>query len=276
MFTLNCKGKLWVVDKPLVMGIINLTPDSFYAGSRFNNTDTVLKQVEKMLYEEADILDLGAQSTRPGSERITADEELFRVIPALEAIVKKFPKTIISVDTYYSKVAKQAVETGASIINDISGGSMDAAMVKTIASLNVPYILMHMKGEPGTMQKKPQYENVTREILDYFISRIAALRNAGILDIIIDPGFGFGKTIDHNFEILKNLSLFKILELPILTGLSRKSSVYKTLGVSANDSLNGTTVMHTIALLNGANILRVHDVKEAREAIKLVDRYTHN
>jgi dihydropteroate synthase len=275
MFTLNCKGRLLVVDKPLVMGIINLTPDSFYEGSQFNETSAVLSQVEKMLHEGADILDLGAQSTRPGSDRITADEELIRLIPTLETIAKKFPNAIISTDTYYAKVAKETVSAGASIINDISGGSMDDKMIETVAALNVPYILTHMKGEPGTMQKNAEYNNVTREVLDYLIFKIAQLRKAGLHDIVIDPGFGFGKTIDHNFEILKNLPVFKILEAPLLIGLSRKSSIYKTLGTSADESLNGTTVLNTIALMNGAAILRVHDVKEAKEAIKLVEKYNN-
>ena len=276
MFTLNCKGRLLVVDKPLIMGIINLTPDSFYEGSRFQNVDIALKQAEKMLSEGADILDLGAQSTRPGSERITADEELKRLIPSLEAITENFPDSIISVDTYYSRVVTESVPAGASIINDISGGNMDKGMIETVALLNVPYILMHMKGEPGTMQKNPEYDDVTREVLDYFIFKTAELKKAGIRDIIIDPGFGFGKTIDHNFELLRNLFLFKMTELPILAGLSRKSTVYKTLGISADESMNGTTVMNTIALLNGADILRVHDVKEAKETIKLVERYKAN
>ena len=275
MFTLNCKGRLLVVDKPLVMGIINLTQDSFYEGSRFTETSNVLNQVEKMINEGVDILDLGAQSTRPGSDRITAEEELKRLIPALGIIIKKFPGVIISIDTYYSKVAREVVSAGASIINDISGGSMDGKMIETVATLNVPYILMHMKGEPGTMQKNAEYYNVTREVLDYLIFKIAQLRKAGIHDIIIDPGFGFGKTLDHNFEILKNLFVFKILEAPVLAGLSRKSSIYKTLGTSADESLNGTTVMNTIALMNGAAILRVHDVKEAKEAIKLVEKYNN-
>jgi len=276
MFTLNCKGRLLVVDKPLIMGIINLTPDSFYEGSRFQNVDIALKQVEKMLSEGADILDLGAQSTRPGSERITADEELKRLIPSLEAITENFPDSIISVDTYYSRVVTESVPAGASIINDISGGNMDKDMIEAVALLNVPYILMHMKGEPGTMQKNPEYDDVTREVLDYFIFKTAELKKAGIRDIIIDPGFGFGKTIDHNFELLRNLFLFKMTELPVLAGLSRKSTVYKTLGISADESMNGTTVMNTIALLNGADILRVHDVKEAKETIKLVERYKAN
>ena len=273
MFTLNCKGRLLVVDKPIIMGIINLTPDSFYAGSRFNETDAVLHQAEKMLNEDADILDIGAQSTRPGSERVSSDEELKRLMPALEAITKRFPGAYISVDTYYSDVAREAIHAGAVIVNDISGGSMDDRMIETVATLNVPYVLTHIKGEPGTMQKNPEYDNVVTEILDYFIFKTAELKKSGINDIIIDPGFGFGKTIDHNFSLLKDIQLFRILHLPILCGLSRKSSVYKTLGLSADESLNGTTVMHTIALLNGANMLRVHDVKEAKEAIKLVERY---
>ena len=194
-------------------------------------------------------------------------------MPALEAITKRFPGAFISVDTYYSDVAREAIHAGAVIVNDISGGSMDDRMIETVATLNVPYVLTHIKGEPGTMQKNPVYDNVVTEILDYFIFKTAELKKSGINDIIIDPGFGFGKTIDHNFSLLKDIQLFSILHLPILCGLSRKSSVYKTLGLSADESLNGTTVMHTIALLNGANMLRVHDVKEANEAIKLVERY---
>jgi len=247
MFTLNCKGRLLIVDKPLVMGIINSTPDSFYAGSRFEGIDAVIMQAEKMLHDGADILDIGAQSTRPGSERVTADEELKRLLPSIDAIVRKFPEAIISVDTYYSKVVRETVAAGVSIVNDISAGTMDADMIATVASLQAPYILMHMKGEPGTMQKNPQYDNVTKEVLDFFIFKTAELKRAGIHDIILDPGFGFGKTIDHNFEILHNLSLFKMLGLPLLAGISRKSSVYKTLGISAEESLNGTTVMNTIA-----------------------------
>ena len=274
MFTLNCKGRLLVVDKPIIMGIINLTPDSFYAGSRFSTTDEILVQAEKMLVEGAAILDIGAQSTRPGSERVSKDEELKRLMPALEAIVKRFPQSYISVDTYYAAVAKEAIGAGAAIVNDVSGGTMDYAMIDAVAALKVPYVLTHIKGEPGTMQKNPEYENVTAEILDYFIFKTAELKKAGIADIIVDPGFGFGKTIDHNFTILKNLSLFRILDLPVLCGLSRKSSVYKTLGVTAAESLNGTTVVHSIALLNGAAMLRVHDVKEAKETITLLQRYT--
>lgn len=273
MFTLNCKGKLLVIDGPKVMGILNITPDSFYSGSRFSNADAILKQTEKMLGEGAFIIDVGGQSTRPGSERISADEELKRVIPVIESILKNFPAAIISIDTYQSKVAKHAVDAGASIVNDISSGDMDAAMIKTVAQLRVPYICMHMKGTPDTMQQNPVYEDVAKEVLDYFIHKIARCREAGIHDIIIDPGFGFGKTIEHNFQLLKKMQALKILGKPILAGLSRKSTVYKTLGITAEDALNGTTALHMIALLNGAGILRVHDVKEATEVIKLFEAY---
>ena len=269
MFTLNCKGRLLIVDKPLVMGIINATPDSFFAGSRFTNMDDIVAQTEKMLHDGADIIDIGGQSTRPGSELISADEEIKRIIPAIELISRKFPAAFISVDTFYSEVADAAVDAGASIINDISAGSMDNKMIGTVAGLKVPYILMHMKGTPQTMQQNAVYENVTREVLDFFIAKTNELKKAGIADMIIDPGFGFAKTIDHNFELLKELSVFKILDRPILLGVSRKTTIYKTLGITAEESLNGTTVLNTIGLINGASILRVHDVKEAKEAVTL-------
>ena len=269
MFTLNCKGRILVIDKPLVMGIINATPDSFFSGSRFNGVDEIVAKAEKMLNEGADILDIGGQSTRPGSELISADEEIERVIPAIKAIAKKNPKAFISIDTFYSRVAAAAVDAGASIVNDISAGSMDNKMIATVAELKVPYILMHMKGTPQTMQQNAIYKDVTLDVLDFFISKTHELQKAGIVDIIIDPGFGFAKTIDQNFELLKNLSVFKMLDKTIMLGISRKSTIYKTLGVNAEESLNGTTVLNTIGLMNGASILRVHDVKEARETIKL-------
>lgn len=271
MFTLNCKGRLLVVDKPLVMGIINVTPDSFYSGSRYEGVDAVLRQAEKMLKDGATVLDIGGQSTRPGSEKLSADEELKRVITPVAAINKHFPEAFISIDTYYSQVAAGAVAAGASIVNDISAGSMDAAIIETVASLKVPYVLMHMQGTPQTMQKQPQYENVAREVLDFMIKKISELRKAGITDVIIDPGFGFGKTIAHNFELLNNLSVFRMLNSPLLLGVSRKSTIYKTLGITADESLNGTTVLNTIGLMNGASILRVHDVKEAVESVKLFE-----
>ena len=269
MFTLNCRGRLLTINQPIVMGIINATPDSFYSGSRQQTIDAVLLQAEKMIKEGATILDIGGQSTRPGSELISAEEEIERVIPAIKAIAKKNPKAFISIDTFYSKVAAAAVDAGASIVNDISAGNMDNKMISTVAELKVPYILMHMKGTPQTMQQNAIYKDVTLDVLDFFISKTHELQKAGIVDIIIDPGFGFAKTIDQNFELLKNISVFKMLDKAIMLGISRKSTIYKTLGVNAEESLNGTTVLNTMGLMNGASILRVHDVKEARETIKL-------
>lgn len=271
MFTLNCNGRLLVADKPLVMGIINVTPDSFYAGSRQYTTDGILKQAEIMLQQGADILDIGGQSTRPGSVIVGEQEELKRVIDGIAALHNQFPGAFISIDTYYSKVAREAVGAGAGIVNDVSAGSIDNKMFSTVASLNVPYILTHMKGIPQTMQHSPQYDNVTREVLDFLIAKTDLLKNSGVNDIIIDPGFGFGKTIAHNFELLRNLSVFKIIPHPLLLGISRKSTIFKTLGITADEALNGTTVLNTIGLMNGADIIRVHDVKEAKEAIQLVD-----
>lgn len=273
MFTLNCKGRLLVVDKPIVMGIINVTPDSFFGESRQQTVDAVLTEAEKMLKEGATILDIGGQSTRPESEKLTVDQELKRVLPAIEAIQRNFPKAFISVDTFYSSVVKEAVAAGASIVNDISAGSLDKKMIATVASLEIPYVLMHMQGTPQSMQEKPVYENVTKEILDFFIQKIPEITRAGIKDIMVDPGFGFGKSISHNFELLRNLPVLKMLNSPILLGISRKSFIYKTLNVAVEDSLSGTTALHSVGLLNGASILRVHDVKEAIECINLIDCY---
>ena len=273
MFSLNCRGKLLVIDKPLVMGIINVTPDSFYEGSRLQTNESVLAQATKMINEGADIIDVGGQSTQPGSERISIKEELERVLPAIDIILKNFPGAIISVDTYQSKVAEHCINSGAAIINDISAGNMDREMIPVVAKLGVPYICMHMKGTPEDMQANPTYENVTGEVLDFFIQKTDECKRAGINDVIIDPGFGFGKTISHNFKLLKELSAFRMLEKPIMAGLSRKSTIYKTLGVQPSEALNGTTVLNTLALQNGANILRVHDVKEAKETITLFQRY---
>lgn len=269
MFTLNCKGRLLVVDKPLVMGIINITPDSFFSESRHQSVDEVLRQAEQMQKDGAVLLDLGGQSTRPGSEKLDADAELKRVIDPLRAVRKNFPEAFISVDTFYSKVASEAITAGADIVNDITAGTVDKKMIETVAGLNVPYVLMHMKGTPQTMQQQASYENVTREVLDFMIWKTGELRKAGIKDIIIDPGFGFAKKSDHNFELLRNLSVFKTLHCPLLLGISRKSFIWKTLDTTAEYALNGTTVMNTAGLINGATILRVHDVKEAAEAIKL-------
>jgi dihydropteroate synthase len=274
MFTLNCKGKLITTKIPLVMGIINATPDSFYEGDLQKGMDGILALATKMITDGADILDIGGQSTRPNSERITAEAEMARVIPVIEMIHAHFPTQIISIDTYQSEVAKAAVQAGASIVNDISAGELDAAMITTVASMrDVPYICMHTRGTPSTMQSLTHYEDVTKEILEYFIAKINECIIAGIKDIVVDPGFGFAKNASQNFALLKKLSLFKILDKPILVGVSRKSTIYKTLGITAAEALNGTTVLHTLAIQNGANILRVHDVKEAREVITLMNEY---
>ncbi|MEO6732740.1 MAG: dihydropteroate synthase [Ferruginibacter sp.] len=273
MYTLNCKGKLLAITEPLVMGIINATPDSFYTGHVSLGLDGITALADKMISEDVTILDIGGQSTRPGSERISSLQEAERVIPVIKAIRSKHPAIIISIDTYHSSVATKAVDAGASIVNDISGGAMDEAMITTVAALKVPYICMHMKGTPATMQKEAAYEDVVREVLDYFIMKTEECKQAGISNVIIDPGFGFGKTIAHNFQLLKHLSVFKMLEKPILAGLSRKSTIYKTLGVSVVEALNGTTVLNTIALINGASILRVHDVKQAKEAVTLLEQF---
>lgn len=269
MFTLNCKGRLVLLDKPIIMGIINVTPDSFYSGSRQTAIDDALNAAKKMIDHGAVIIDIGGQSTRPGSEKITADQEINRVIPVLENVHQQLPGAIISIDTYYAKVATAAVMAGASMINDISGGIMDDDMIGAVASLQVPYVCMHIKGTPQNMAEQSNYKDVAAEVLDYFIEKIAVLQDAGINDVIIDPGFGFAKNINQNFVLLKKLSLLRMLGKPILAGLSRKSTIYKTLNIDAANALNGTTVLNTIALMNGANILRVHDVKEASETIKL-------
>jgi dihydropteroate synthase len=251
------------------MGILNVTPDSFYDGGKYKNDKDILSQVEKMLKEGATFIDVGAYSSRPNADHISEDEELDRLLPVIESILKEFPKALISVDTFRSAIAKQSVDTGACIINDISAGKMDANMMQTVASLKVPYIMMHMKGTPQTMTKHTNYENLLKEILFYFSERISAARQLQIMDIIVDPGFGFAKTIEQNYELLHNLDHFNVLDLPILIGISRKSMIHKILGTSSRESLNGTSVLNTIALQKGASILRVHDVKEAMECIEL-------
>ncbi len=270
--TLNCNGILIDTTLPKVMGILNITPDSFFDGGKYKNEKDILTQTEKMLLEGATFIDVGAYSSRPGATHISEEEELKRIVPVVNLLVKEFPEIIISVDTFRSKIAQETIQAGAAIINDISGGQMDANMFKTVANLNVPYILMHMLGTPQNMQKNPTYNNVITDITTFFATQIHQLRQLKLNDVIIDVGFGFGKTIPHNFEILKNLSLFKNLEVPILAGISRKSMLYKTLDISAQEALNATTSANTIALLNGANILRVHDVKEASEAITIVNQ----
>ncbi len=272
MFTLNCKGRLLALDKPVVMGIINSTPDSFYSGSRQQTIDGALKQAALMLEEGAVILDIGGQSTRPGGEQLGTAAELQRVAPIIEAIAKAFPQAYISIDTYYAGVAQGAVEAGACMVNDISGGSFDAGMLPAVAALKVPYVCMHLEGTPQTMHQKAAYPSLMQDLLDHFIERIAACRDAGITDVIIDPGFGFSKTTAQNFQLVKELGLLKMLQCPLLLGVSRKSTIYRTLGITPEESLNGTTVLNTMGLLNGANILRVHDVKEAVQAIELVEK----
>lgn len=273
MYTLNCKGRLLIMDQPWIMGIINATPDSFYKESRKQPADEIVQLAGKMITEGVNIIDIGGQSTRPGSKRISAQEEIHRTVPAIERIVQRFPDAVISIDTYSSEVAKAAVQAGASIVNDISSGDMDNAMLTAVAALQVPYICMHMQGTPDTMQKDPQYENVSTTVLDYLAGKAEQCREAGINDIIIDPGFGFGKTIAHNFTLLKSLPALQIINRPIMVGLSRKSTICKVLHITPEEALNGTTVLHTIALMNGAHILRVHDVKAAKEAIALFMAY---
>lgn len=270
MHTLNCKGKLLSLEKPLVMGILNVTPDSFYKGHLQNSDEENVELAAQMMNNGAGIIDIGGQSTRPGSDRISAAEETDRIIPVIEQVSKHLPDSIVSVDTYYSSVAAAAVHAGAAIVNDVSGGNMDEDMLPTVAKLKVPYICMHMKGTPGNMQQQAVYEDVVKEVLDFFIKKLEECRLAGITDVVVDPGFGFAKTISHNFTLLKHLHVFGMLNKPILAGLSRKSTIYKTLGVTADEALNGTTVLNTIALMNGANLLRVHDPKEAKETIELV------
>ena len=273
MFSLNCNGTFLLAEKPLVMGILNLTSDSFYEGSRLKTRETVLEKATQMIAEGADILDIGAQSTRPGSSRISAKEEIEKAVPIIREIRERYPEIFLSIDTYQSEVAVACVQAGASIVNDISGGEMDRDMIKTVAELSVPYICMHMKGVPETMHLDTTYSNLLQEVLDYFIRKTDECVKAGLKDVIIDPGFGFGKNIQQNLFLLKNLHVFKMTEKPILCGLSRKSTIYKTLGTSAMEALNGTTVLNTLALQNGADILRVHDVKEAVEVVRLMGAY---
>ena len=273
---ISCKGKLIDLTTPKIMGILNLTPDSFYDGGVFNNTDRALAQTEKMLLEGATFIDVGGASSKPGAVEISIDEELARVLPIIEEIQKRFPEAIISIDTYRSVVAQQAVATGAAIVNDISGGNLDAKMLGTVGALGgVPYIAMHMQGKPQNMQDNPSYDNVLVEIRSFFAAKIDEAHKVGIHDIIIDPGFGFGKTLDHNYSLLKNLSSMQMDGIPMLIGLSRKSMIHKLLEIEAADALNGTTVLNTIALQQGAQILRVHDVEEAQQAIHLIEKLTY-
>jgi dihydropteroate synthase len=270
--TLNLKGELLDVSRPCVMGILNLTPDSFYSNSRVSAVDMALERVENCLQEGAAFIDIGAYSSRPGADDVSTDEELKRLIPAVEAISKRFPEAKLSIDTFRAKVARESIEAGAHLINDISGGELDEQMFETAASLQVPYILMHMKGNPQTMQEDPFYNNVSLEVVDYFEKKVNILKKLGVKDIILDPGFGFAKTIAHNYELLNHLQNLDIFGLPVLAGFSRKSMLYKLLGISPQEALNGTTVLNTLALQKGVSILRVHDVKAAVECITLVEK----
>lgn len=270
--TINCKGRLIDLSTPKVMGILNITPDSFFAESRNESTEKLLENTEKMLKDGATFIDVGGYSSRPGAENISAEAEAERIIPAIEIILKNFPGTLVSVDTFRANVAAQSLEAGAAIINDIAAGNLDDQMLEVIARYQVPYIMMHMRGTPETMKDLNEYKDLVQEVIFYFSEKVNAARKLGINDLIIDPGFGFSKNIQQNFELLSKMELLNILELPILAGLSRKSTVYKTLGTTPEDALNGTTVLNTIALQKGAAILRVHDVKEAMEAVELTGR----
>jgi len=269
--SLNIKGKIFDLSKPKVMGILNITPDSFYNNSRTNSIDEALRKTETFLNDGATFIDIGGYSSRPGAKDISTDEELGRLIPVVEAINKNIPEAIISIDTFRAKVAEETILAGAHIINDIASGDMDAKMFETVARLQVPYIMMHMQGTPQNMQQNPVYDNVLLDVIDYLAKKIDMLKKLKVHDVIIDPGFGFGKTIEHNYELLNQMQEFKIFKLPVLAGFSRKGMIYKVLKNTAAEALNGTTILNTIALQKGAKILRVHDVKEAVECVKLVE-----
>jgi dihydropteroate synthase len=270
--TINCNGKLIDLTSPKVMGILNCTPNSFYDGGKYTNEKSMLNQVDKMLVDGATFIDIGGYSSKPNAELVSEEEEIQRIKSVTQSISTHFPEALLSIDTFRSAVAQIAVENGACMVNDISAGNLDNEMMQTVAKLQVPYIMMHLKGNPNTMQSLTQYENIITEMLFYFSEKVAQARDFGINDLIIDCGFGFSKTLEQNFEVLKNLELFNSLKLPILTGISRKSMIYKTLDTTPDFALNGTTVLNTVALLNGSSILRVHDVKEAVECVKLYNQ----
>ena len=269
--TINCKGDLIDLNIPKIMGILNLTPDSFYDGGRYKDESIILKRVEQMLLDGATFIDMGAYSSRPGAEHVPEDEELQRMLPILELILKNFPETLVSIDTFRSKVASESLQRGAALINDISAGNLDSDMFATIAQHQVPYIMMHLKGTPQSMQKKAVYDDLIKDLRYYFSEKLSKATEHKINDVIIDPGFGFAKTTEQNYTLLNHLDLFKTFEVPLLIGLSRKSMIYKVLKSSPKEALNGSTVLHTVALLKGANILRVHDVKEAKECVMLIE-----
>lgn len=266
---INCKGKLVDLSQPKIMGILNTTPDSFFADSRGQNLDAALRRTEEMLNQGADFIDIGGMSTRPGSEEISEQEELDRIMPVLEAVLQEFPETLISIDTYRSNVIRATIGAGAAILNDISAGNLDDQLFQTVAELKVPYILMHMQGTPRNMQTHPVYENVVTEVNQFLAEKILQLKKSGVNDIILDPGFGFGKTLEHNYELMKHLELIGFGEFPLLVGISRKSMVTKLLDIPANEALNGTTALNFYSLQKGAKILRVHDVKEAKQTLRI-------
>lgn len=270
--TINCKGILVDLSTPKVMGILNVTPNSFFDGGKYKNETEILSQVEKMLLGGATFIDIGAYSSKPNAEFVSEQEEISRIVPVVDLILKHFPETIISIDTFRSEVAKASIESGAAIINDIAAGNLDYKMLEIIAKYNVPYIMMHMRGNPQTMQTLTDYDDIVKEMLFYFSEKVAKARSFGINDLIIDPGFGFAKTIAQNYEVFQKMKLFNMLELPLLVGISRKSMIYKTLDTTVENALNGTTVLNTLALTKGAKILRVHDVKEAVECVTLFNK----
>ncbi|RDI56211.1 dihydropteroate synthase [Flavobacterium glaciei] len=270
--TINCKGLLVDLSTPKVMGILNVTPNSFFDGGKYKNEIEILSQVEKMLLDGAICIDIGAYSSKPNAEFVSEQEEISRIVPVVDLVLKHFPETIISIDTFRSEVAKASIESGAAIINDIAAGNLDEKMFEIIAKYNVPYIMMHMRGNPQTMQTLTEYDDIVKEMLFYFSEKVAVARSFGINDLIIDPGFGFAKTIAQNYEVFQKMELFNMLELPLLVGVSRKSMIYKTLETTIDNALNGTTVLNTLALTKGAKILRVHDVKEAMECVNLFNK----
>ncbi|CAM4002529.1 dihydropteroate synthase [Flavobacterium weaverense] len=270
--TINCKGILVDLSIPKVMGILNVTPNSFYDGGKYKSKSEILYQVEKMLLDGASFIDVGAYSSKPNADFVSETEEISRIVPVVELILKHFPDSFLSIDTFRSEVAAIALKSGAAIINDISAGMLDEKMLETVGKFNVPYIMMHMRGTPQTMQTMTNYNDIVKEMLFYFSEKVAAARKFGINDLIIDPGFGFAKTLEQNYEVFQKLDLFKILDLPLLTGVSRKSMIYKSLDIKIKDSLNGTTVLNTLALTKGAKIIRVHDVKEAVECVTLFNK----
>lgn len=269
---INCKGQLIDLSTPKVMGVMNVTPDSFFDGGKYKNEYEIVTRAGKILTEGATFLDIGAYSSRPGADFVSEQEEIDRIVPAIEIILKHFSEALLSIDTFRAEVAKASIESGAAIINDIAAGGLDDKMFDVIAKYNVPYIMMHMRGNPQTMQTMTQYEDIVKEMLFYFSEKVAKARSFGINDLILDPGFGFAKTTEQNYEVLQKMELFNALELPVLAGISRKSMIYKTLNITAQEALNGTTVINTIALTKGAKILRVHDVKEAMECVTLFNK----